>query len=347
MYGLGGLFVMTSHLSRLPIQKIIASLTLMVCGLSITHASTGDKDQLLVIRPGSPQFTVVYDAMLDELEGEWPELQIQKLIINDRTSLKKLTRVYDRIEPDAILLMDVSSILLYKELQNERPDATFPPAVIVMASFVNEQVQKLRNATGIVYEVQAITAMTYIRNLYNGQVTRIGVLYSNNLRDFWQRQVREAHQEKIQLIGINVNEDERRVDRQILRGLRKLREEHRVDAIWILNDNPLLRKAEYHEWGWRPGLRKFKGPVVVSVESLIGRGQVGQFAIVPNHRGLGTQVALYLISLHENDWKIEEGAPNKVPSYDRKYNADKITPDMLLNKETLSNEWEPAGADEP
>lgn len=325
-------------------QTALAFLLLLGTTLYASGPEEAERDRILVIRPDSEEFTIPYQAMVDNLIPEWDrQLEVVPFRLRKRPRLKNLVDVYTKSQPKAIVLMDVAAINLYSELQKSRRDESFPPAIIMMASFASEQVKRIRNATALDYEVQAVTALTNMRHLFNGTIQKVGVLYSTNLRDFWERQVSDAENEQFHLEGILIDEKKRSVERQIRKGLEELIEKEEVDAIWILNDNPLLNNRDLFEWGWKPGLRDFDGPVVVSVESMIGRGQIGQFAIVPNHATLGIKVANMLLELEENDWLIEDPDPEVLPSYDHKYNANKITEEMSkkLDRGVLDDEWLP------
>ncbi|PCJ18124.1 MAG: hypothetical protein COB04_07625, partial [Gammaproteobacteria bacterium] len=78
----------------------------------------------------------------------------------------------------------------------------------------------------------------------------------------------------------------------------------KVDAFWILNDNPLLN-ADVIVNAWIPGLRTSKKPVIVGVENLAEtRFQFGTFAIMPDSYALGVQGAGVLADIMDEDWAL-------------------------------------------
>ncbi|MEO1335311.1 MAG: hypothetical protein AAFV29_06690, partial [Myxococcota bacterium] len=92
---------------------------------------------------------------------------------------------------------------------------------------------------------------------------------------------------------------------EIQRGLSELNAAN-VDAIWVLNDNPLLDNRTVRQ-GWIPELARDWAPVVVNVSSLVSADfNFGTFAVVPDHRDLGLQTANLLLDLASRDWRVDE-----------------------------------------
>jgi putative ABC transport system substrate-binding protein len=92
----------------------------------------------------------------------------------------------------------------------------------------------------------------------------------------------------------------------LLDALRRLMEQSRVDALWMLNDNGLIRDGLFLADTWRLALRDVSLPLLVGVPNLVDPSDpFGTLAVVPDHEALGLQAANLIFDLAENDWNLE------------------------------------------
>jgi hypothetical protein len=106
--------------------------------------------------------------------------------------------------------------------------------------------------------------------------------------------------EKLELVAAEVSDDPG--PREIRRALQNVIVEHRVDALWVLNDNVLLT-PELIAKGWLKALHKTPVLVVVGVSSLVDtRLHFGSFAMLPDHSALGVQAANLIFKLADHQW---------------------------------------------
>jgi putative ABC transport system substrate-binding protein len=119
-----------------------------------------------------------------------------------------------------------------------------------------------------------------------------------------ERQKSLAAKEHIELIAVSVPND---VTADGLReALHNLAKPGKVDAVWMLNDNGLLRDEEFVDDAWRLELNDAKLPLIVGVPNLVEpSSSLGTLAAVPDHEALGLQAANLLFDLSENDWQVE------------------------------------------
>jgi hypothetical protein len=209
-----------------------------------------------------------------------------------------------RYAPAGLVLMNNPTVSAYKAVQRSHPEMRFPPAVVVMTSFLETQAAELRGTTGISYEVPLITAMTNLRRLLALPSERVGVVGRAGLRAYIHRQIELCALEKIPVVTEEVSQ--RPNPSELKRAIRRLKQ--RVDVIWIMNDDKLLTPRLISE-GWMPGLDERPWlPSIVGAASLVSaRSNLGTFAVLPDHVALGSQAAGMLLDIADDDWQVPSG----------------------------------------
>jgi hypothetical protein len=261
---------------------------------------------VLVAMPPSANFQAVRGSLLYELQRDF---NVSTLMVTASATADDLGAAIKRQSPACIVLMNNSTVSLYREyqrgLQRSDPSAAFPPSVIVMASFIDELRPTVVNATGIAYEVPGVVALVDLRSVIKAPVRRVGVIYRPSFRQFITRQRDLAEKEQIELVTLEVGEG---VYADRLRSsLHVLLVSQRVDALWMINDNELIKSSEYLDQTWRAELRHARVPVVVGVPNLVNpRTPLGTFAVVPDYGGLGLQAANLIFDLRESGWRADQ-----------------------------------------
>jgi hypothetical protein len=263
---------------------------------------------LLVAMPDSAPFQAVRRSLIDELRNDF---DIATFLVSARTQLPEFAARIDREGPRALVLMDNPVLSLYRRYARQKgAGRPIPPAVAVMTSFL-EQLPDLHNTTGVAYEVPGVTAFVQLRSIIARQLKKVAVLHRPRFRELVQRQGRLAAKEQITLLPIEVSAEPS--PEEIRTVLRRLREDGEIDAIWILNDNGLLRDAGFLSQAWRPEISRFRVPVIVGLPSLVSaEAQFGDFAVVPDHDALGVQAAQLVFKVAEADWQVH-GHPVELP----------------------------------
>jgi hypothetical protein len=215
-----------------------------------------------------------------------------------------------RHRPDALILMNNPTVDAYREYQRRTPQQHFPPAVVVMTSFLKHQSQKLVGVTGISYEVPLITVVTNLRRLIVQHVDRVGVVVRAPLRGFANEQSRLAHREKV-LVTEEVTSARPNAS-ELKHAIRRLKQQS--DLIWILNDNHLLTPRLIAE-GWLPALDERPWlPTIVGVGSLVSpRRSFGTFAVLPDHTALGAQAASLVMDIADAGWVVSPETSIQLP----------------------------------
>ncbi|HET9955990.1 MAG TPA: hypothetical protein VFQ61_15890, partial [Polyangiaceae bacterium] len=125
--------------------------------------SKGNDKTILVFMPKTPQTDEVWKGLTDELSEDYQLIAIQ--VESGPGAAGALGQSIDRYKPVALVLMNNPTVNAYHEYQQKNPNRKFPPAVVVMASFLEGLTAKLVSTTGVSYEVPLITAMTNFRRL--------------------------------------------------------------------------------------------------------------------------------------------------------------------------------------
>lgn len=272
-----------------------------------THNNKPNSKSILVCMPETRQTSEVWRGLSDELAHEFELVALRTE--GDNVSAT-IAHGIDRYHPAGLVLMNNPTVDGYRRLQARARDAAFPPAVIVMSSFLEGKPAQLRAATGISYEVPLITVVTNLRKLIATPIERIGVVHRAALGGFVRRQAALAHREQTAVVSEEVSANPNASE--IKRALRRLKQ--RCDAIWILNDDRLLSPRLLAD-GWLHGLNEPRWvPTIVGAASLVSPTQsFGTFAVLPDHTALGAQAANLLLDIADNDWVLPNAGATQLP----------------------------------
>jgi hypothetical protein len=258
------------------------------------------KPTVLVLMPDTKQTREVWAGMKDELEGSFSLFAVR--VDGDRGD-DALAAAMKRHRPACVVLMNNPTVVAYSRYQATARLGTYPPAIVVMTSFLDRRPTALASATGISYEVPLITVVTNLRRLMSSPVERVGVIRRTPLHSFVDRQASLASREQIGVVQQPVSLDPNAAELRY--ALRELKQ--RCDAIWVLNDDRLLSSRLIAD-GWLPGLneRPYK-PAIVGAASLVSAAQsFGTFAVLPDHTALGVQTANRVFDLADADFQLTD-----------------------------------------
>jgi ABC-type uncharacterized transport system substrate-binding protein len=259
---------------------------------------------LLIAMPNSPNFVEVRKALVSEVQKNF---NIHTFAVGPETKAADLAAAMQAANPVCVVLMNNATISLYRQYQMANPTAITPPAVLMMASFVEELQSQIRRATGIAYEVPGVTAFVHLRSVITTPINRVGVIYRPAFRNFVERQKSLAAKEHVEVISVSVPNDVTAAG--LGEALHNLARDHKVDAIWMLNDNALVRDEEFVDDAWRAELAEARLPLIVGVSNLVEPSSpLGTLAVVPDHEALGLQAANLIFDLSDNNWQVETHA---------------------------------------
>lgn len=253
---------------------------------------------LLIVGPSGADFAEVSETLKEELGSDFTT---QYRRVEGYTSFERFEAHIQETKPDLIVLMDNPAIAHFRTYQQKHFNEMVPPAIAVMALFIDNNLQGIRNIAGIRYEVPAVTSFTNLRNLITKPVRRVGVIYRKSVATFIERQNAICQREKLSLIGYPLPDREDNLKRSLRQALQHLIVVEKVDALWVLNDSALLSLDAVRDV-WVPKLRRFHKPVIVGVRPLIEDWEVGNFAVLPDHQGLGKQISELVYDMTSRDW---------------------------------------------
>jgi hypothetical protein len=300
------------HISIL-VRALLGLLLLVACSSRVTTSAQRAEtavpkdgprrtgfDAVLVFMPESTHTREAWATLKDELATDF---DVVTRVVSDHVDERFLAREIELARPSGLVLMGNLPMNLYLKYQRQQPAAAFPPAVVVMASFFDEQRPLFENTTGISYEIPGITTFVSLRSFVHRPVRRVGVLYRALFSNYVGRQADLARVEQVELVPAEVSAAPGPYE--IRRILDRLTTREKVDAIWVLNDNVLL-EPELIAKGWLYVLHKNPVLVVVGVSSLVDtRLHFGSFAMLPDHAALGVQTANLIFKLAQGGWRAQ------------------------------------------
>jgi hypothetical protein len=264
----------------------------------LSSSALPGKPTVLVCMPDTKQTSEVWNGLRDELAQQF---SLVALRVEGQQGAATIARAMARYNPQCLVLMNNPTVFAYARYQASARLAHYPPAVVVMTSFLDRRPDSIADATGISYEVPLITVVTNLRRLMSSPVERVGVVRRQPLHGFVERQAELASREQIAVVEQNVSLDPNAAELKY--ALRELKQ--RCDAIWVLNDDRLLSQRLIAD-GWLPGLneRPYR-PAIVGAASLVSPAQsFGTFAVLPDHTALGVQTANRVFDLSDAGFRL-------------------------------------------
>ena len=260
-------------------------------------------DAVLVFLPASPATRQAWQSLRDELSESFDVVTRE---VSDESTEADVAREIQAVQPRCLLLLGNSASKLYLKYQQARP-GPYLPAVVLMTSFFEQQYPLFHNVTGVSYEVPGITTFVNLRTFVYRPIQRVGVLHRQMFRAYVEQQARLASLEQIQLVPLEMSRSPG--PHEIRKGLDRLIHDEQVDALWVLNDNVLL-KPELIAKGWLDILHQNPIAVVVGVGSLVDeRLHFGSFAMLPDHAALGVQASNLVFRLRDEGWDARAVPP--------------------------------------
>jgi hypothetical protein len=259
------------------------------------------KPAILLAMPDAPSFRLVRTALIKEIKRDF---DVVTVVVNGHMPPTDLGGQIDRVRPSCSVLLDTMSVRLYQAYQKGHGSAGRPsPSVVMMSSFFEEGGSPPDNSSGIAWEIPAVTSLVNLRSVIERPVSRVGVIHRPAFRTYLERQKTLAAGEQITLVPVEVPAAPTAADvRAALKSFAK-----GVDALWVLNDNELLRDEKFLDEVWRPEISALGLPVVVGSASLVSaEASFGTFAVAPDLDALGVQAAELLYEIAEDDWSAED-----------------------------------------
>jgi hypothetical protein len=259
---------------------------------------------ILIAMPTFADFLDVRRGLVTEIQKNF---NVTTLAVTPESTVAQLGAAIERTSPACVVLMNNVTVNLYRQYQESKGATPAPPAVVVMASFLEKLRATLPHSTGIAYEVPGVTAFRNLRSIINSPVRKVGVVYRPVFREFIERQKELAATEQVELVAVEVGKEVTADD--LRAAIIALAEKNKVDALWMINDNGLIRDGRFLDETWRPALRAVKLPLIVGLPNLVDPlSPLGTLAVVPDHETLGLQTANLIFDVADDGWRVEDHA---------------------------------------
>ncbi len=284
----------------------------LLTALAGTTWSLGDGGQsILVVRGAAETFDEVTLGMREELDGG---VGMCQLTIDRTTACGRLVQAMGETLPKMVVLMDNAALALFAEYQGRLGQPQWSvPALALMCIDVERAVAGMPNTSGIVYEVPLVTSVVALRSLVHTSIKRVGVVHREMMAPLVERNRGYCTGEDVQIVARAVEDRSMSYRWEVLRAVRSVLRSGDIDALWVLNDNVLLRPDIVSDI-WTPLTRRYRMPVIVGAKRLAEPSVgLGTIAVIPDHRALGAQGAQIVLATRKNKWQPPSQATLQPP----------------------------------
>lgn len=292
-----------------------------------------NSDQVVVLSAKGTIFDQARNGLINEIRDEFV---ISMEEITDKTSIEEIDSLIDGYNPPkVVVLIGNNAIRLYNKYSHENKQKTESLQVVaILALDIQRAVTGIANVNCIAYETPMVTALVNFRRVLNKPLSKVGVLYRKSFEEFVKKHTEFCLNENIEIKGIEISDAAAKHQIEINNALMTLLKKEQVEAIWVANDNVLL-KPELLGNVWIPVIKKYKKiPLVVGVESLVSSDlNFGTFAVIPDPVALGEQTAEIIYELKADDWSHSGVKIHPIISMYSVLNVKKAS--EVVNKEEL------------
>lgn len=281
------------------------SIILLLNCFVLTQSSeylNSENDQVVIFTTKGNIFDQARNGLVNEIRDEFTVTVVE---INENTTVSVIDKAIDGYNlPKAVVLIGNNAIRSYSKYSiHNKQKAEKIQVVTILALDVQRAISGLDNVNAVAYETPMVTALVSFRRVINKPVNSVGVLYRGALKEFIEKNTNYCAKENITVNSVQIDDDTAKIRKEISNTLQNLIQEKKVEALWIANDNVLLR-PELLGQVWMPALKKKKIPIIVGVEALVNPElNFGTFAVIPDPAALGEQAAEIIYNLKSDDWE--------------------------------------------
>lgn len=292
------------------------------------HDIDPSKETILVLLPAEERVEPLVESLARELLMDF---NVLFETVTPRSSEWDIEGFISTFDPQLVVLLNNPTVQLYASWAKKK--RSHPPSLILMSSFAGELIQTVPSSTAISWEVPIATSVQGLRGL-GLDVHRVGVLH----RKAFSRQIAQerelARPEKAEFVIQQL--DDRPSVRQLKAAIVRTRR-NGVDALWIPNDNGLLR-PEFLTQVWVPYLRYFNAPVIVGVPALVRADvRLGSYATSPDLTSLGVQAADRIFDIADAGWRLSPTSRAEVPLSVKTYLSIRAVRDFQIAEDKLAS----------
>ncbi len=277
--------------------RLIATL---VGALSLLSMVASAQDRVLVLGPQVPASKKLVEGLSDEVQGDF---EISWRVMGKGVNPGDIKGAIEATQPRALVLIDNRIVAAYRRYQEVFPHSPRPPVMAVMTAFLSDSIAGITNASGIIYEMPAVTNFVSLRTLVEQPTERIGVIYRKGFEAYIEEQRQLVNREGFKIEAVKLGR--KTSVSEVGRALDILLKKKQVHALWVLNDSVLLTRKLIVK-AWLSRLMSSTVPAVVGVPSLVStKFHFGVFGVVPDHYEMGVQAAGLLLDAMDNDWVLD------------------------------------------
>lgn len=283
-------------------NRAIVVLLLMLTAVAAPAQLPGStRGAVLIVRGAGSSFDEAELGIREELGGA---LDVYRLTVDRTVSYGWLIQAMGEALPRMVVLMDNTALGLFARYQEHLGERSWSvPALALMCIDVERSIADMPNTMGIAYEVPLVTSVVALRSLVHAPVRRVGVVHREMMTPLVERNRRYCDGEDIEIVARSVGDRSLSHRWAVLRNVRSLLRSADVDALWVLNDNVLLRPDIVSDI-WVPLVHRYRKPVIVGAERLVDPSVgLGAIAVVPDHRALGAQGGQMVLTARDNEWQ--------------------------------------------
>ena len=256
-------------------------------------------DKCLILGTLHPPFSAVAKDIEQKLGDDFV---VERRSVTQTTSSFTLENYIRTVSPQIVVLMDNCAIARYREFQASLPDSVpVLPSVCLMGVMINVVTSGIKNTVGISYELPINTVVTSFKQSTGHSTKRVGVPY----RRFFKKSITVdsalCAAEGVEVISYELPNRLENPAEELSNALRYLVKDRQVDAVWVPNDNALLRQYLLFS-SWRM-LREWEIPTFVGVKTLMNPAiGLGSFALLPNQESFAGQTVELIQKCRANGW---------------------------------------------
>lgn len=141
-------------------EKAIFGWALIIVMLLLNTFPVMASDRVLVLRSAGENFSLTFNGLVDDLDDDVSFID-QK--VDDNVSGELIAKYIQQAKPDLLVFLGNKPLRAYSEYQQHHRQQSFPPSVAMSALYLDRQLKKMKNTTGIRYEIPAVTGLVQLR----------------------------------------------------------------------------------------------------------------------------------------------------------------------------------------
>jgi hypothetical protein len=248
--------------------------------------------------------------------------------INPVVEELKVTTVEDfylsiqKIIPQIIIILGEKAVGTYKNYARTYvSNGNHLPSISIIPRYV-QSLDEVPNNMGFYYEVPVSLCVNKLSVFSGKKISRIGIIHRSYLDSFINQSKIACEKLGLSIISYSLPDSDPNLVSNINTYLNKLKRANLVDALYIPNDEVLLRPTVIQN-SWKLTLLKFPMQVVVCNQSYLESNEgMSTLCIVPDYKAIGVEAGKKLKELENDQWKLNSKGLTQAAFYKFFHNGD-------------------------